>query len=42
MGNNIKKQDPRVLTDKEVSVLVSSTGLTKSRVEEVHRAFLVK
>ena len=42
MGNKMKKQNPTVLTDKEIALLQASTGLSKNRIEEVHREFLVK
>ena len=37
----MKKPNATVLTDKDIALLQSTTGLSRARIEEVHREFLV-
>jgi hypothetical protein len=41
MGNKGAKQDPTVLTDNQIQLLVSSSGLSRDRVLAIHKEFLV-
>jgi hypothetical protein len=41
MGNKGAKQDPNVLNENQIQLLIQRTGLTRDRVLAIHKNFLV-